>query len=84
MISGEVKLLSVVESMQEVLTSQDVTTREHGVDFLSWVLTEIPVNLLTDRELNVILSFYLDRLKDHHNLLPAVIKGLLAIVSIML
>lgn len=82
-VNQKFKFVSVIESLRDVLTNQDVAVRERGIDFLSWILTEIPPDLFSGQEISVVVNFYSDRLKDHHNIAPATIRGLLALVCNM-
>lgn len=64
------------------MTDQNVLTREKGVTVLSSVLSQLSQDYLTESELGFIVMFYCDRLKDHYSIVPSVLNGILAIVSI--
>lgn len=63
------------------LTSKETDVRLKGTKFLTDVLKDLPVDLLTDSQLEFIVSFYCDRMKDHHSIGPQVIIGILAIIK---
>lgn len=66
------------------MTDQNVLTREKGVTILSSILSQLPLDYLTESELRFIAMFYCDRIKDHYSIIPSVLNGILAIVSITL
>lgn len=49
--------------------------------FLSDLLIGLPSDLLDDKQLTFISTFYCDRMKDHHSIVPPVVDGLVAIVK---
>lgn len=46
---------------------------------LSEVLTNLPVDYLSGTQINFLATFYCDRQKDHHSVVPGVLTGILAI-----
>lgn len=66
------------------MTDQNVVTRETGVTALSFVLSQLSQDYLTESELYFITIFYCDRIKDHYSIIPSVLNGILALVSIYL
>jgi len=66
------------------MTDQNVLTREKGVTILSSVLSQLSQDYLTESELYFITTFYCDRMKDHYSIIPSVLNGIQAIVSICL
>lgn len=80
--SGSMKLSTFVETLGLYMTDQNVLTREKGVTALSSVLSQLPQDYLTESELYFITMFYCDRTKDHYNIIPSVLNGILALVSI--
>lgn len=80
--SGSMKLSTFVETLGFYVTDQNVLTREKGVTALSSVLSQLPQDYLTESELYFITMFYCDRIKDHYNIIPSVLNGILALVSI--
>lgn len=79
--SGYTKLYTVVEELGPFVTEKDVKIREKGICALSIILFYLPKDFLNEAELGFITSFYCDRLKDHHNIIPVVLKGILSIVQ---
>ncbi|XP_015188175.1 PREDICTED: MMS19 nucleotide excision repair protein homolog [Polistes dominula] len=80
---GNVKLCTLVEELGPFVTNEVVNIRERGITTLSYILSEIPNDFLNESELHFIIVFYCDRLKDHHTILPAVIRGILTIVQMI-
>uniref|UniRef100_A0A8C6P3L3 MMS19 nucleotide excision repair protein n=1 Tax=Nothobranchius furzeri TaxID=105023 RepID=A0A8C6P3L3_NOTFU len=62
------------------LTSSQPHTRARGVQLLSDVLQENYADL-TEREVEVLIAFYENRLKDHHVVTPPVLRGLQALTK---
>uniref|UniRef100_A0AAQ6INR1 MMS19 nucleotide excision repair protein n=1 Tax=Anabas testudineus TaxID=64144 RepID=A0AAQ6INR1_ANATE len=73
-------VLQLVEALGLSLTSSQPHTRARGVQLLSEVLQECYGNL-TEREVEVLIAFYENRLKDHYVVTPPVLQGLKALVS---
>lgn len=71
----------VVEELGPALTHKDVDIRLKGMKFLSDLLVGLPNDLLDDKQLTFITTFYCDRMKDHHSIAPQVVSGLVAIVK---
>ncbi|KAI4493219.1 hypothetical protein M0802_009507 [Mischocyttarus mexicanus] len=78
---GNLKLHTLVQELGPFVTNEVVSTREGGITALSSVLSELPNDYLNESEVHFIVVFYCDRLKDHHTILPAVIRGILTIVQ---
>lgn len=51
------------------------------MEILTRVLEELDEQQLSSEQLRFIAIFYGDRLKDHHQVIPAVIRGILALVG---
>ncbi|CAK9794946.1 MMS19 nucleotide excision repair protein [Anthophora plagiata] len=79
--SGDAKLCTVVEELGPFVTEKDVNIREKGISALSSILSHLPKDFLNEAELHFLTSFYCDRLKDHHSIIPIVLKGILTIVQ---
>ncbi|XP_011297077.1 MMS19 nucleotide excision repair protein homolog [Fopius arisanus] len=77
----EITLCEVVEQLGELLTSTDISVRANGVLSLSTIIQKLPQDFLNPQEVQLLTSFYCDRLKDHHSIIPSVILGILAIVQ---
>ncbi|XP_067215509.1 MMS19 nucleotide excision repair protein homolog isoform X2 [Linepithema humile] len=79
--SGSMKLCTFVETLSSYMTNQNIVMRENGVIALSYVLSQLSQDYLTESELYFITIFYCDRIKDHYNIIPSVLNGILAISS---
>lgn len=83
--SGIVKqnydISQLVEALGFALTSTTVDMRVNGTKLLSTVLTELPRNHLNEKQLEFLTTFYTDRLKDQHNVIPAVIDGIDTLIT---
>jgi DNA repair/transcription protein MET18/MMS19 len=71
----------VVEELGPALTHKEVDIRLKGMKFLSDLLKKLPSDLLDEKQLQFIVTFYCDRMKDHHSIVPQVICGLVEIVD---
>lgn len=81
LITKKTSMVKVVESLAAVLTSEDKVIRKQGVEFLSWLLSKLPSNFLTTKELDYFSAFFCDRLADHHSIVPATLQGILHLVG---
>jgi DNA repair/transcription protein MET18/MMS19 len=72
---------AVVEELGPALTNKETEIRLKGTRFLSNLLKNLPIDFLTQPQIEFIVQFYCDRMKDHHSIAPEVINGLLAIVK---
>uniref|UniRef100_A0A669BG89 MMS19 nucleotide excision repair protein n=1 Tax=Oreochromis niloticus TaxID=8128 RepID=A0A669BG89_ORENI len=77
---GKFTVLQLVEALGSSLTSSQPHTRARGVHLLSEVLQECYGDL-TEREVEVLIAFYENRLKDHYVVTPPVLKGLKALTK---
>ncbi|GLV44032.1 Mms19 [Carabus blaptoides fortunei] len=71
----------IVENLGTLLINPATEKRELGTLVLSEVLEYLPDDFLSSTELHFISTFYADRLKDHHQVIPAVLRGLLTLVQ---
>lgn len=71
---------NLCENLSFALTSSSVEQRVQGTLLYSRVLAELPKDLLSTQQLEVLANFYAARLKDHHNAMPAIIEGIDALV----
>ncbi|XP_078052901.1 MMS19 nucleotide excision repair protein isoform X2 [Augochlora pura] len=78
---GDTKLYAVVEELGPFVTDKDCDTREKGIDALSSILSHLPKEYLNENELGFVTAFYCDRLKDHHSIIPSVLRGILSLVE---
>lgn len=79
--SKETDISSLVENLGFALISTDVELRAKATNLLSTVLANLPKELLNDVQLNFISTFYCDRIKDHHSVMPGVFTGMVALAS---
>ncbi|KAM4525603.1 MMS19 nucleotide excision repair protein homolog [Odontesthes bonariensis] len=77
---GHFTVLQLVEALGLSLTSSQPHTRARGVQLLSEVLQE-RYGELTEREVEVLIAFYENRLKDHYVITPPVLRGLQALTK---
>ncbi|XP_026172055.1 MMS19 nucleotide excision repair protein homolog isoform X2 [Mastacembelus armatus] len=77
---GQFTILQLVEALGLSLTSSQPHTRARGVQLLSEVLQDCYGNL-TEREVEVLIAFYENRLKDHFVITPHVLNGLRALTK---
>lgn len=80
-VAGRIDIAVIVENMGAILTHEQAEKREKGMQFYSKLLKKLPENFLTDLQVRFISKFYIDRLKDHHSVIPPVLDGYLAIVG---
>uniref|UniRef100_A0A7N8WVS0 MMS19 nucleotide excision repair protein n=1 Tax=Mastacembelus armatus TaxID=205130 RepID=A0A7N8WVS0_9TELE len=79
---GQFTILQLVEALGLSLTSSQPHTRARGVQLLSEVLQDCYGNL-TEREVEVLIAFYENRLKDHFVITPHVLNGLRALSTVL-
>ncbi|XP_035607330.1 MMS19 nucleotide excision repair protein homolog isoform X2 [Oncorhynchus keta] len=78
--AGQFTILQLVEALGLHLASSQPQTRARGVQLLSNVLQQCHGDL-TEREVDVLLAFYENRLKDHYVITPHVLKGMNALTK---
>uniref|UniRef100_A0A8C1M0J4 MMS19 nucleotide excision repair protein n=1 Tax=Cyprinus carpio TaxID=7962 RepID=A0A8C1M0J4_CYPCA len=78
--NGQFTILQLVEALGVSLSSSQPQTRGRGVQLLSQVLQEC-YSSLSEREVEVLLAFYENRLKDHYVIIPHVLQGLKALTK---
>ncbi|KAM6951361.1 MMS19 nucleotide excision repair protein homolog [Aplochiton taeniatus] len=78
--AGQFTILQLVEALGLSLTSSLPQTRARGVQLLSQVLQECYIDL-SEKEVEVLLAFYENRLKDHYVITPYVLQGLKALTK---
>ncbi|XP_063604037.1 MMS19 nucleotide excision repair protein homolog [Penaeus indicus] len=79
--NGDLTLQEVVEGLGSSLTHTNVADRAVGTRFLADILHSLPQNKLNADELTFLTAFFVDRLKDHHSVVPNVIYAVLALVQ---
>ncbi|XP_072932864.1 MMS19 nucleotide excision repair protein [Epargyreus clarus] len=80
-MSGHLEITNLVENMAGVLTSKEIEHRVKGMQFFTKLLREIHKEYLSELQVKFISKFYIDRLKDNHRVIPAVLEGFLAIID---
>lgn len=80
--SKNIQLVELVENLGPFLLHLDNDKREQGCLVLANILTLLPHDALSSMEVTFIARFLCERMKDHHSVIPAALKGTLAIVSL--
>ncbi|KAJ8723186.1 hypothetical protein PYW08_003098 [Mythimna loreyi] len=80
-VSGRLDISDLVQNMGGVLTSTEPENREKGMRFYTKILKEMPRDYLNEMQVKFISKFYIDRLKDHHCVVPPVLEGYLALID---
>jgi DNA repair/transcription protein MET18/MMS19 len=80
-MAKKLDLATFIEEMGPALTSPEVEMRLKGTTLLSDIVALIDNDYLNEVQLNFLTTFYIDRLKDHHSVLPAVISGVLSMIQ---
>ena len=73
--SSSYTLVTLIDSLGPVLTHSSTSTRLAGLTIVSHVLAN-PTIVLHQEDTSLMLVFYLDRLRDHHSLLPVTLYGI--------
>lgn len=76
----KIDTVKLIEALGPSLTSTDVELRVKATQLLSLVLAEMPADFLSSVQLNFISTFYCDRLKDHHSVVPNTLSGVQALI----
>ncbi|CAD6238952.1 GSCOCG00008573001-RA-CDS [Cotesia congregata] len=79
--NGQIKLFQIIEQLGVFLTNADVNIRENGIKTLSLILDNIDKNYLNEQEVELLSTFYCERFKDHHSIIPVVVQGILSIIK---
>lgn len=77
------EVVTLVDGLRTPLTDSDKDKRRTGVEILSLVLSQLPINILNTTEITFLTEYYCGCLLDHHSMIPAILKGVLALVSIL-
>ncbi|EDV94788.1 MMS19 nucleotide excision repair protein [Drosophila grimshawi] len=78
--AGIYRIDALAEQLGFALTSPETEQRVAGTTLFSAVLSDLPNDVLNAKELEFLCTFYTDRLRDHHNVMPAIIAGMSALV----
>uniref|UniRef100_A0A8C9VZR5 MMS19 nucleotide excision repair protein n=1 Tax=Scleropages formosus TaxID=113540 RepID=A0A8C9VZR5_SCLFO len=76
--AGNFTILQLVEALGPTLTSSQSQTRARGIQLLSHVLSECS-GRLSEKEVEVLVAFYENRLKDDYVVTPHVLHGIKAL-----
>jgi DNA repair/transcription protein MET18/MMS19 len=79
--SGQLSIVKLVEELGALLVDVSPSNRELGTWVLTHVLEGLPAKHFDKKQLDFICAFYIDRLKDHHQVVPAVLVGVLALAK---
>lgn len=79
--TGNYTILQLVEELGSLLVDHSSLKRELGVEILTQVIEKLENRSLSADQLRFIATFYADRLKDHHQVIPPVIRGILALLK---
>ncbi|XP_047024879.1 MMS19 nucleotide excision repair protein homolog [Helicoverpa zea] len=82
-VSGHLDIADLVQNMAGVLTNNEPENREKGMRFYTKILKELPRDYLNDMQVKFISKFYIDRLKDHHRVVPPVLEGYSVLIDMM-
>lgn len=82
-VSQRLDITEYVERLGPSLTSTVVEDRVKATRLLSTTLKDLPSDHLNETQLNFITTFYCDRLKDHHSVVPHTLTGIVAIVHML-
>lgn len=74
MFAKKFDLAEFVEKLGPFLTSTEAEIRAKTMHLLSTTLADLPNDFLTAVQLNFISTFYCDRLKDHHSVVPNTLR----------
>lgn len=64
--SGQLSIVKLVEELGALLVDVSPSNRELGTWVLTHVLEGLPAKHFDKKQLDFICAFYIDRLKDHH------------------
>lgn len=79
--SRKLDLSEFVEELGPALTHEEPAMRMKATTLLSSVLEKLPTDFLTEQQLDFLATFYCDRMKDHHTIIPAILDGILALAN---
>lgn len=79
----KIDLTGFVEALGPHLTTTDVVVRAKTMHLLSSTLANLEADFLNAVQLNFITTFYCDRLKDHHSVVPNTLTGIEALIKML-
>ncbi|XP_062586006.1 MMS19 nucleotide excision repair protein homolog, partial [Saccostrea cucullata] len=74
-----ISLLELIENVGEYLTNEDHQIRGHVIKLLCDVISIIPNTLLSPMEVKSLVTYFCERLQDHHSIQPQALRGLLTL-----
>ncbi|XP_025830552.1 MMS19 nucleotide excision repair protein homolog [Agrilus planipennis] len=77
--SSKLTVVDLVEQLRVLLIDTSSEKRDYGLLILTKVLNNLPTNFLNSDQIKFISSFYADRLKDHHQVVPTALQGILVL-----
>jgi hypothetical protein len=66
--NGKQKIVDLIKSLNVILTNASYSIRSRGVEFLVQVVTSLPRNQLTEKEIELLTEFICLRLLDHKSM----------------
>lgn len=66
---GNLHVVNLIEKLDYLLTNVSAESRNLGVNVLAEVLSNVPSDSLNPQEVEVISSFLISKLKDHHQVI---------------
>lgn len=76
---GDEKFVSFVQILGPILASANDVERKSGLNLLVLVLTDLPKDFLLEKEVEHLVIFFTERLKDVSHVVPYVVRGLLCL-----
>uniref|UniRef100_A0A6G1S678 MMS19 nucleotide excision repair protein n=1 Tax=Aceria tosichella TaxID=561515 RepID=A0A6G1S678_9ACAR len=73
---GGVKIIDLIKGLNAILTNSSYEIRSRGVELLVQVITALPTNQLTEKEIELLTEFICLRLIDHKSMENAALRGL--------
>lgn len=80
---GKQTFFGLVGCLESLLVSTDLSKHNVGLDVLARVVQDLPQHFFNSIELERIIQFFCNQIKQHHAFLSTSLKGLLALVSFL-
>ncbi|XP_064601049.1 MMS19 nucleotide excision repair protein homolog [Liolophura sinensis] len=81
LLKKNVTLVEIVEHVGSSLTNPDASVRARGVQLLADIAHGLPRGTLNEKETDILVTYMVEKLKDHHSIQPHALYGLLALTS---
>ena len=81
MKSEKSSLLELVSELEELLVSVESVKRAAATQLLADVIYHLPREFLMHQQIAFLVTFTVDRMRDHTTVLPAVLHATAALVS---